>query len=158
VDNVEPFLLEPTETWGTVTSVQMKLVHHDLEVELPDEWWAEAGMLGFVAASSTYPTDAGLCKGQEIRAIFIEDIAPVQRAEGVGIFNDSVEDGSAKDRVLHILRGFRQGVPIPPVEIVEGGSLSNHRYKLVHGYHRLYCSLAAGFTHVPTIEGFDPDR
>lgn len=75
---------------------------------------------------------------------------------GVGIFNDSEEEGTARERVLRILRGFRLDNAIPPVEIVEGQH--PHRYKLTHGAHRFYCSLAAGFTSVPTIEGFDWHR
>jgi len=39
---------------------------------------------------------------------------------GSRIFNDSEEGGSARERVLRILRGFRLDNAIPPVEIVAG--------------------------------------
>jgi hypothetical protein len=44
---------------------------------------------------------------------------------------------------------------IPPIELVDTPAGSLFRYKLTAGTHRLYCSLAAGFTHVPAVEGID---
>jgi hypothetical protein len=44
---------------------------------------------------------------------------------------------------------------IPPIELVGTPAGSLFRYKLTAGTHRLYCSLAAGFTHVPAVEGID---
>ena len=35
----------------------MKVRHHDLEVELPDEWWVAAGMSNFAPLSSAYRCD-----------------------------------------------------------------------------------------------------
>ena len=70
------------------------------------------------------------------------------------IFNDN-EEASARERVVSVLRGFRSGAAIPPVKIVEAGAEYGYRYKLVDGAHRFYCALAVGFTHVPTVRGFD---
>jgi len=92
---------------------------------------------------------------QNVREAPLEDVGPVSRNSGVGIFNDSEEEGSARERVVRILRGFRFDNAIPPVEIIEGQTGYPYRYKLVHGAHRFYCSLAAGFKCVPCIEGFD---
>lgn len=89
------------------------------------------------------------------REVLIKDVGPVSRNPGVGMFNDSAEEGSARERVVRILRGFRFDDAIPPVEIVEAHAGRPYRYELVHGAHRLYCSLAAGFKCVPTIDGFD---
>lgn len=132
----------------------MKLTHHGLQVELPDEWWIGAEMTGFVPRTVAYRVDHNLFENvQEVR---IEEVGSVRRNLGAGIFNNSEEQGSARERVLRILRGFRLDNAIPPVEIVEGQY--PYRYKLVHGAHRFYCSLAAGFTSVPTTEGFDWNR
>jgi hypothetical protein len=131
----------------------MRLLHHGSEIELDDDWWAEAGMVGFVPKSKTYCVDLAF-SDRVSEMICIQDVSFVRRAPGVGIFNDSVEDGTAHDRVVRILRGFQPGDAIPPVEIVEDDS-GQHRYRLVNGAHRLYCSLAAGFTHVPAIKGID---
>jgi hypothetical protein len=126
----------------------MTFVHHGMLIELDDDWWAEAGMSGFVLTSTAYRALQG--KGQ-IREVRIEDVGPVSRDP---MFHDSIEEGSARDRVVRLLRGFRSGDAIPPVEVVKGSGYG-HPYKLTHGAHRFYCSLAAGFTHIPTVEGFD---
>ena len=134
--------------------ISMKLTHHGLHIELPDEWWVEAETTGFVPRTAAYPVDRGLFKN--VREVRIEEVGPGHRNPGVGIFNDSEEGGTARERVLRILRGFRLDNAIPPVEIVQGQH--PHRYKLTHGAHRFYCSLAVGLTSVPTIEGFDWHR
>ena len=123
---------------------------HGLQVELPGEWWIGAEMTGFVPRTVAYRVDHNLFENvQEVR---IEEAGSVRRNAGVGIFNNSEEQGSARERVLRILRGFRSDNAIPPVEIVEGQAGWPYRYKLIHGAHRFYCSLAAGFKCVPTIE------
>jgi hypothetical protein len=131
----------------------MRLLHHGSEIELDDDWWAEAGMVGFVPQSKTYCFDPA-CGDRGLEMICIQDVSFVSRNPGVGIFNDSIEYGTAHDRVVRILRGFQAGNAIPPVEIAEDNS-GQHRYRLVNGVHRFYCSLAAGFTHVPAIKGID---
>ncbi len=113
-------------------------------------------MRGFVTTFTAYRVNYRLF--QNVHEVPIKDVGPVSRNSGVGIFNDSEEEGSARERVVRILRGFRFDNAIPPVEIVEGQAGYPYRYKLVHGAHRFYCSLAAGFTCVPSIEGFDRNR
>jgi len=128
--------------------------HHDLLVELNDGWWAEADMAGFVPKSKSYRAPS-FYKDQPVYEVCIEEVGPVIRVPGVGIFNDSEEDGPARERVLRLLRGFQAGDTIPPVQVLVGQPGYGYRYKLIHGAHRFYCSLAAGFTHVPAVEGFD---
>ena len=130
----------------------MKLTHHGIYIgELPDDWWAEAGMVGFVPTSKSYCVEQS--SYNEIQEINIADVAPVLRKP---IFRDgSNGEGTAQERVVRILRDFRLEQHTHPVEVVEGGPQFGHRYKLVHGAHRFYCALAAGFTHVPTVKGFD---
>ena len=81
-------------------------------------------------------------------------VGPLRRNLSAGVFNDN-DVASARERVVSILRGFQSGSAIPPVEIVEAHANYGYRYKLTHGAHRFYCSLAAGYTHVPVVEGFD---
>lgn len=133
----------------------MKIIHHDLEVELNDEWWEAAGMNLFIPKTRAYLTHQVFCENQPLFEVPIEDVGPVRRAPGVGIFNESEEGTSARDRVVSILSGFRSNVPIPPVQIVTRQAGYPYPYKLVAGAHRLYCSLAAGFTYIPAIKGFD---
>jgi hypothetical protein len=126
----------------------VKIAHHDLMVDLNDEWWAEAGMHNFVPTARAYRSYRDTV---EVR---IAGIGPVDlQRQLVGIFRDNADMGiSARERVLKILWGFRCGEAIPPVEIIEGRASYGYRYKLTDGVHRLYLSIAAGFTHVPTIK------
>jgi hypothetical protein len=132
----------------------MKFHHHDLEIELDDTWWEEAGMKSFTPLTNAYCTNIEAANGKEIFIVKIVEVSPVRRNPGVAIFN-TCADATAKDRVISILTGFRTSSTIPPVEVVSEPEGSNFRYKLVHGAHRFYCSLAAGFSHVPAIKGFD---
>jgi hypothetical protein len=132
----------------------MEFTHHGLSITLPDDWWAEADMVGFTPSSSAYPADS--IAFPEIFLVRIADIGPVLRSPGVGIFNDSNDTMlTARERVVTILVGFRSGAAIPPVKVVRTASKIVQPYKLVDGAHRLYCSLAARFTHIPAVEGFD---
>jgi hypothetical protein len=133
----------------------MKLRHHDLQIELDDTWWTEAGMEGFVPLTRAYHVDANAAQG--VFEIRIDEVRPVRRNPGVGIFNDD-EERSARERVVSILRGFRNGSAIPPVEVVSEPPDTDFRYKLVAGVHRFYCSLGAGFSHVPAVEGWEPEN
>jgi hypothetical protein len=82
--------------------------------------------------------------------VSIKDIGPVTRP---AIFKDN-EEQTARERVSSILRGFRRGEAFPAVEVVEGKRKYGHPFKLTYGAHRFYCSLAAGFTHIPAVKGF----
>jgi hypothetical protein len=126
----------------------MKLSHHGMDIEeLLDEWWAEAGMVNFVPTSRSYCVEQSF--HEEIQEVSIEDVGPVLRKP---IFRDGSEgEGTKRERVIRLLRDFRLGRRTHPVEVVEGKPEYRHRYKLTHGAHRLYCSLAAGFTHVPVV-------
>jgi hypothetical protein len=97
-------------------------------------------------------------KNQSVFEVCIVEIGPVEVGPGrrVSVFKDDmeVEQQTARERVLRLLRGFRADDCIPPVEVVIGPQGYGYRYKLTHGTHRLYCALAAGFTHVPAVEGF----
>jgi len=131
----------------------MKLTYHGLQIEMPDDWWTEAGMRGFVPTFTAYRVNQRLFR--DVREVPIKDVGPVLRDPGVGIFNDSEEEGSARERVVRILRGFRFDDAIPPVEIVQGPAGYPYQHMLVHGAHRFYCSLAAGFKSVPTVKGLN---
>ena len=71
------------------------------------------------------------------------------------MFHDNPESGTAHDRVLKILHGFRQELAIPPVEVARLAEGSGFEFKLIHGAHRFYAAVAAGFSHVPAVEVSD---
>jgi hypothetical protein len=130
----------------------MILTHHDLKIELPDSWWAEAGMADFVPQARAFRPDRRAEKGIAVFEARIEEVAPVQRAPGVCIFNDN-EEATARERVLRILREFREGVEVWPIRLTKLAPDAVFRYKIGHGVHRFYCSLAAGFSYVQAFEG-----
>ena len=132
----------------------MIIEHHEFVLELDDTWWEEAGMQGFRTLSRAYKVDSAAFPDREVFEVLIEVVGHVQRSPGVGIFNDN-DISSARERVTSILRGFRDGTAISPVEVVRRGDAFPYPFKLVHGAHRFYCSIAAGFTHVPAVLGFD---
>ena len=131
-----------------------KVKHHGLEIEIDCAWWAEAGMENFAPLTRAYVADPTKADGRRIFEIPIEDVRAVSRNPGVGIFTDNVKD-SARERVVRILRWFVSGKEIEPVKVVCEPPGSPYRYKLVDGAHRFYCSVAAGFSHVPAVTGFD---
>jgi hypothetical protein len=56
----------------------MRFAHHELRIDLKDDWWAEAEMGGFVPASSAYRTDASFSKnGEPILEVCIADVGPI---------------------------------------------------------------------------------
>src|SRR5258708_36921032 len=64
----------------------MKFTHHGLQIEMPDDWWTEAGMPGFVPVFKAYRVNHSLF--QNVREAPLEEGGPVIRNSGVGIFND----------------------------------------------------------------------
>jgi hypothetical protein len=131
----------------------MMIKHHDSVEELPDDWWDEAGMRAFTKSSTAYRCDLA-ATNQRVCLIPITEIEPVSRAPGVPIFNPSSWEGmSAKDRVQRILKGFVQDVELPPVQLTKHTGQSPFRLK--DGVHRLYCSIAAGFTDIPAVNFID---
>ena len=109
-------------------------------------------MEGFVPESSDYRVDLSELEAEKVFEININEVRPLKRDP---IFRNNVEFGTARSRVVRILRGFVANDAIPPVEIAWEPLGSDFRYKLTHGAHRFYCSLAAGFSQVPAVEGFD---
>jgi hypothetical protein len=132
----------------------MILVHHDLKIELNDAWWTEAGMANFVPIGRSFCPDLVAARGEAVFEARIDEVEPVRRNPGVGVFDDN-EEATARERVVRILRGFNEGVAIPPVTLIKDTSSSPFRYRFGHGCHRFYCSLAVGFSHVSAIEGID---
>lgn len=116
-------------------------------------------MAGFIPRSNTYVVDQRIFPEQRVSMIRIEDIGPVRRSPGTALFNDCGETGlTARERVVRILHGFSTGNAIAPVKILKSSRGDVHRYKLIDGAHRLYCSVAAGYTHIPAVKGLDMAR
>ena len=87
--------------------------------------------------------------------VLIGDIAPVRRQLSHGVFNNDAEAGlCARARVIRILTGFLKDASLPPVVVARGTIGETHPYRLIHGAHRFYLSIAAGFTRIPAVGEF----
>jgi len=113
--------------------------------DLPDEWWAAAGMVGFVTSRTAYRCSAV----RRTMILRIDEIAVPPRGAGVPDFE--------RDRMLIVLDAIRHDVTLPPIEVVEAISdLYSHR--LYHGHHRLAASIAVGFSLVAAVAVCDLDE
>jgi len=125
--------------------------HCGVQYGLPDEWWNEAGMTGFAPARRSFrvapPERAGMSLSDVID-VPIADVAPVDRRLAYGVF-------AGPDRVIQILRGFRDDAPIPPVELVRT-TAGPHSFRLYAGAHRFCCAVVAGFRAVPAVDVTEP--
>ena len=113
--------------------------------DLPDEWWAAAGMVGFVTYRTAYRCSAV----RRTMILRIDGIAVPPRGSGVLDFE--------RDRMVSVLDAIRRAETLPPIEVVEVISdLYSHR--LYHGRHRLAASIAVGFSLVPAVAVRDLDE
>jgi len=55
------------------------------------------------------------------------------------------------------LRGFVKNAELPPVEVLRQTGSGPYRFCLKNGTHRLYCSLAAGYTKIPAVKALDSE-
>ncbi len=140
----------------------MRFMHRDVEYAMDNDWWTEAGMAGFVPTRRSFRAGRSTRRGLQTFEIPIDEVEPlVRESSSHGVFNDSGADrpeGTARDRVVRILRWFREETPIEPVEVMRIPEASAApRFRLYHGAHRFYCSIAAGFSHVPAVDVGEDD-
>ena len=122
--------------------------HVDFSFEIKDSWWSKAGIAGFRPKAPQYRVNPSGFDGQQILSVCVGDVRPLycRKISPDGRFFYTEE------RVVQVLRGFIENSAIPPVEVEKEPPGSDYRYKLRDGTHRFYCSVAAGFNHVPAVE------
>jgi hypothetical protein len=136
-----------------MTVLPMKF-HSPIEFDIPDEWWEEAGMVGFIPASASYsamlppyPFDADI-PDLPSSLVAVADIKPVirdlKRVPGAPLF-------ASKERLVRILQGIRENAELPPIHVTEVAETGGHLYNLCSGLHRFYACAAVGFTHIPAV-------
>jgi len=128
----------------------MLVRHGGARYELDDEWWAEARMAQFVPIRRAFRHDPEAFPQFQVIEVPVDAVRPLERRLSHGVFNDSPSAGTARERVVRILTGFRDDSPIPPVEVVRLAD-GPYAFELYHGAHRFYCAVAAGFTAVPAV-------
>jgi hypothetical protein len=137
--------------------VPMRVATDNWQFEVDDSWLSEVDFNPEIIAERHYKADPTKSNGKEIFVVNISDINPTIRGDGIPIFNDGEVDGkflTAKKRTVSILKAIMTKSALPPIEVVDS-QVPKYKYKLVHGSHRLHCSIAAGFTEIPAIYGFD---
>ncbi|HZK92404.1 MAG TPA: hypothetical protein VFC56_19870 [Stellaceae bacterium] len=116
------------------------------EFELPDEWWAEAGMAAFTPQGPAYLSAGGaqLVPLGEIEPPYGKHLKPRDWC------------GFDRARMNHILTSFATGVALKPVPLLalpfsDLPSSTTYSYRALDGYHRFYASIAAGFEFLPAL-------
>ena len=79
-----------------------------------------------------------------VAVVPIVEVEPFERAVGV--------PGLVRSRAHAILIEMSENVPLYPVNVYDqGAGPCTRKFKLYHGFHRYYLSLAVGFTHLPVV-------
>jgi hypothetical protein len=114
------------------------------DFELPDEWWAEAGMVGFHPTTQAYRSRQAAC------------VVPLTQVEPPYRRPDVSKDwrGFDKARMIAVLHGILVGDEMPaiPLQAISDGHEfppAPYVYRVRNGVHRFYASVAAGFTRLP---------
>jgi hypothetical protein len=120
------------------------------EFEIPDQWWEEAGMNGFVPLGRAY------CATTAAVLVPLREIEPPFRVP------ESAFDWHGFDhvRLIPILKGFVAGAKIPPVPLIKLPPTdvphAPFGYRVHNGFHRFYASVAAGYACLPAIIENEP--
>jgi len=115
------------------------LTHQRIEFEIPDQWWAAAGMNGWKSNASFYV--AYSYSQYPTTIVSLSEVEAPIRNKNVAWFNEQ--------RMVDVLRGFRVGDKLPPIEVNELPTDTGFRYRVRDGFHRYYASVAVGFTQLP---------
>jgi hypothetical protein len=114
-----------------------------LEFEIPDVWWAEAGMTDFAPKHRAYRSTA------DASLIPLRNIEPPVR------FPERPHHwrGFERHRLVKVLADIAANAVIEPVPVYElqRVPLLPIRYLVIDGYHRYYASIAAGFECLPVL-------
>jgi len=119
--------------------------HNPCDFEIPDEWLAEAGMIGFATTEAAFSSNASAV------------LVPLTQIEPVPRFMSHPKDwrGFDRGRLVRLLRGFVSGDEIEPAPLFEMPIFefahSPYRYRVLDGFHRFYGSIIAGYSSLPAI-------
>ncbi|RTL22984.1 MAG: hypothetical protein EKK52_04930 [Burkholderiales bacterium] len=116
--------------------------------DIPDDIWHAAGIAAWQPSARAYSATAyrDAISGRPHEDLPIE-LVPIGRIEPPR--NNGVARFLANDRLLRVLQGFVEGVPLPAVLGQRPGDDPTTDIQLVDGAHRFYASAAAGFTCLP---------
>jgi hypothetical protein len=113
------------------------------DFEIPDDWLAEAGMVGFTAAATAY------------RSAPAAVLVPLTMIEPPYRRVSYPKDWRGFDRVrlIRVLKWIVADAEIEPVPLFELPATdfphTPYRYRVTDGFHRFHASIAAGFENLP---------
>jgi hypothetical protein len=115
------------------------------EFELPDSWWADAGMAAFCLGAPSYRSSP------DALAVPLREVEPPSR-------NPEVMcdwRGFDRARMIRVLGGMATGAEMPPVSVVAlppaDDPAAPFAWRVCDGFHRFYASVAAGFEMLPVV-------
>jgi hypothetical protein len=110
---------------------------------LPADWWIEAGMDRFQRHENLAYSGKPQLTSQLYLLAAIEPPNIGQRLRrGHG--------GFERERMISVMRDIALRKEMWPIEVTADAS-GDYRYRVHHGAHRFYASVAAGFSHIPAI-------
>jgi hypothetical protein len=121
--------------------------HSNRKFVVPNEWWTDAGMDGFVPNSEYYPTR----KSSGFEIVAVEDVEPPERTIEM-FWRD-------RESVLEVLRKIRTGEEQEPIVVWSKEKRGTKNFMVKDGFHRFYLSIAIGYRKIPIkIDDFDLDE
>jgi hypothetical protein len=128
--------------WSDMT-MRFAFPRFPAEFELPDDWWLEAGMQGFVRQSKGYRSTAD-------ESVALNDVEPPFRDRSRPLD----WNGFNHARMVSVLRGFLAEEIMPPIDLLilptlDDWSRQPFKYRVIDGVHRFYASMAVGFELLP---------
>jgi hypothetical protein len=115
------------------------------EFEIPDSWWADAGMAAFCPGAPSYISTP------DAIVVPLREIEPPFRNPKVML--DWC--GFDRSRMIRVLSWMATGAEIPPVQVVAlppaDDPAAPFAYRVCDGFHRFYASVAAGFEMLPVV-------
>jgi hypothetical protein len=127
--------------------MRFPMPNYPCEFEIPNEWWAEAGMVGFSPSNSASADRSSTAA----MLVPLQTILPPPR------FPTAPKDwhGFERARLVSLLKGIATGVEIEPVPLLKLPQddvwRMPYRYRMRDGFHRFYVSIAAGFECLPAV-------
>jgi hypothetical protein len=113
-----------------------------VDFEIPDEWWAVAGMEAFATSRMGYRRHPSTNADLMNVILSVKEIGVAPRGDRVPDFE--------RDRMVSLFDAFSRELALPPIEVVEA-SRKGYRFWLHQGRHRLAASLAVGFSVIPAV-------
>lgn len=125
--------------------MHFRMPNHPCDVEVPDSWLREAGVVGLKVSSTAFRS------GPAARLVPLTGILPPHRVPSV------TKDWRGMDRArfISILKGIAAGAEMEPVRgralAMEEFPPAAYSYRVIDGYHRFYASVVVGFSELPML-------